>query len=333
MTKPANRLLTLILLLQNHPNQKAADLAARLGVSARTLHRYIEMLDEMGIPVYTERGPYGGFSLVRGYRMPPLIFNPEEAVAVCLGTSLVGEMWGQLYQDAARDALVKLDNVLPDEQRDEVAWARRSLVAMGLHRPALDARAAVVEKLRRAIRELRRVEMVYQSASAPESGTRRLDPYALALHGGWWYVVGFCHIRQEVRTFRIDRIQETTLLGENFRPPENFNAREFMMRTLPGQPQVQARLRFRPEAAQIARLNRSYWDELAEQPDGSVEVIMSSPDLNWAASNTLAYGPGVEVLDPPELRQLVRNWAQAIAASYENEQVSRQQISASNESD
>ncbi len=72
MTKPANRLLTLILLLQRQPNQKAADLADSLGVSVRTLHRYIELLDEMGIPVYTERGPCGGFSLVRGYKMPPL---------------------------------------------------------------------------------------------------------------------------------------------------------------------------------------------------------------------------------------------------------------------
>src|SRR5512137_2040983 len=108
MTKPASRLITLILLLQHHPNQKAADLASSLGVSVRTLHRYIELLDEMGIPVYTERGPCGGFSLVRGYKMPPLVFTPEEAAAVALGASLVTEMWGALYQDAARGALAKL---------------------------------------------------------------------------------------------------------------------------------------------------------------------------------------------------------------------------------
>jgi len=107
MTNTATRLITLILLLQRQPNQKAADLAARLGISVRSLHRYIGMLDEMGIPVYSERGPYGGFSLVRGYKMPPLVFTPEEAVAVTLGTSLVGEMWGQLYQEAAQGALAK----------------------------------------------------------------------------------------------------------------------------------------------------------------------------------------------------------------------------------
>ncbi len=113
------------MLLQRRPSQKTAELAQELGVSVRSIHRYIAMLDDMGIPVYSQRGPYGGFSLVRSNKIPPLVFNPEEAVAVYLGTSQVGEMWGQLYQDAARGALAKLDNVVPDEQRHEVRQRRR----------------------------------------------------------------------------------------------------------------------------------------------------------------------------------------------------------------
>ena len=80
MNNTATRLITLIFLLQSQPNQKAPlELAEKLGVSLRTVHRYFGMLDEMGIPVYAERGPYGGFSLVRGYKIPPLIFSLEEA--------------------------------------------------------------------------------------------------------------------------------------------------------------------------------------------------------------------------------------------------------------
>ena len=71
MSRPAPRLFTLLLLLQRQPNQKAAALAAALGVSVRTIHRYLSMLEEMGIPIYSERGPEGGFSLLRGYKMPP----------------------------------------------------------------------------------------------------------------------------------------------------------------------------------------------------------------------------------------------------------------------
>src|SRR5262245_50183561 len=128
MTNTATRLITLIMLLQRQPNQNAAQLAASLNVSVRTIQRYITMLDDMGIPVYAERGPYGGYALVRGYRMPPLIFTPEEAAAVYLGASFVQEVWGRLYGEPVRGALAKLDNVMPDEQRRQVAWARQALV-------------------------------------------------------------------------------------------------------------------------------------------------------------------------------------------------------------
>jgi predicted DNA-binding transcriptional regulator YafY len=316
MSKPASRLLTLILLLQRQPNQKASDLAGALGISVRSLHRYMEMLDEMGIPVYTERGPAGGFSLVRGYRMPPLVFTPEEAAAVSLGAGLVEEIWGELYREAAQSALAKLENLLPEQQRGEVKWARHSLVTAGLLHPSQAAVTAVLENLRRAMRTSRQVEMVYASASGARTSTRRLDPYAIAFHGGWWYVVGHCHTRHEVRTFRVDRIQDLSEKGASFQPPMDFEAREFLAKFFKGQPQVQARLRFKSANAHIARTNRATWDSYEEHPDGSVEVTLSAPDLIWAASSALVYGPAVEVLAPSQLRRLLGEWARAILELY-----------------
>lgn len=228
MSTTATRLITLILLLQRRPNQKAADLAEELGVSVRTIHRYVGMLNEMGIPVYSERGPYGGFSLVRGYKMPPLVFTPEEAVALCLGTSLVEEIWGPLYRDAARGAMAKLDNVLPDEQRQEMAWARRALVTTGMHRTDHTSLAPVLAKLRRAAREQRSVRIVYQSPGQPEPLKRDVDPYALAHRRGWWYVIGHCHLRRAMRTFRVDRIRELTVLAEPFDLPPDFDVHEYL---------------------------------------------------------------------------------------------------------
>lgn len=189
MTTTATRLITLIMTLQHQPNQKAADLAAKLGVSVRTLHRYFGMLDEMGIPIYAERGPYGGFSLVRGYKLPPLVFTPEEAVALYLGTSLVSQMWGRLYRESAQGAMAKLENVLPDEQRSEIAWARRTLIATGMHRADPSTLGPLLEKLRRAAREQKRVNMLYQSTTGDKTTERQVDPYALVHRGGWWYLV------------------------------------------------------------------------------------------------------------------------------------------------
>jgi predicted DNA-binding transcriptional regulator YafY len=316
MSTTATRLITLILLLQRKPNQKAADLAEELGVSVRTVHRYINQLNEMGIPIYSERGPYGGFSLVRGYKMPPLIFTPQEAVAVYLGTSLVEEVWGQLYADAARGVTAKLDNVLPDEQRQEVAWARRTLVATGMHRADHAPLVPLLEKLRRAARQRRRVTMVYQSRSRPRPLERDLDPYALVHRWGWWYVVGHCHLRDALRTFRVDRIQELTLQHDTYQVPDDFDVHQHLAQETWFPPRFRIRMRFTPQGALEALDERAYWDTTEEQPDGSVVVAFDAAELEWAARVAFWYGPEVEVLEPEELRRRVSEWARAVSSLY-----------------
>jgi len=312
----ATRLITLIMLLQRQPEQKAADLAEKLGISVRTLHRYFGMLDEMGIPIYAERGPYGGFSLVRGYKLPPLVFTPEEATAIYLGTSLVSEMWGKLYQESAQGALAKLENVLPHEQRNEIAWARRSLVATGMHRADPSALAPTLEKLRRATREHRRADMLYQNTTKAETTQRQIDSYALVHRSGWWYLVGYCRLREDVRTFRVDRIQSLELLDQTFPPPDDFDVHAYLDREFADQPAVHAKLHFTEAGAHIATSNRSIWDSLTENPDGSVDVVLSAPDTPWLASMTMSFGTLVTVLEPTELREMVREWAGAIADLY-----------------
>ncbi len=316
MANTATRLITLLMLLQRQPNQKAADLAHQLGVSVRSLHRYMTLLDEMGIPVYSERGPYGGFSLVRGYKMPPLVFTPEEAVAIYLGTGLVREMWGKLYQEAAQGAMAKLENVLPEEQRHEIAWARRTLVATDMHRAQLDTLSPLLEKVRRAAREQRRVVLIYRGRGQPESQPREVDPYAVVHRWGWWYVLGHCHLRNDIRFFRLDRIVELTLLEQTFQVPADFKIEEQLAKEFQPPSQVQVRVRFTPEMALEARDNRMIWDTFEEQRDGSIITGLATPDLMWAASMILSFGPGVVVLEPKELRQMLADWAQGIAANY-----------------
>lgn len=320
MSTTATRLITLILLLQSQPNQKAAELAAELGVSVRTLHRYMGMLDEMGIPVYTERGPYGGFSLVRGYRMPPLVLTPEESVAVALGTGMVEELWGYLYRDPARGALAKLENLLPDEQRHEVAWARKSLIATGMHRSDPDALGERLEKLRRASRERRRIQMQYQSRTQTKASLREFDPYAIVHRWGWWYAIGYCHKRQAVRTFRLDRIQELVLLDQSFDIPAEFDIHRYLAQEQAARPGFPVTMRFAPQVAAMAREYAIGWEAVDEQPDGSLIVMMQAPDVMWAVSNALAYGPAVTVLEPEEVRRTVQEWAQAIVELYGDSQ-------------
>lgn len=321
MDTPATRLITLILLLQREPNQKAADLADKLGVSVRTLHRYFDMLDKMGIPVYTKRGPHGGFSLVRGYKLPPLIFTPEEAVAVYLGTSLVRQVWGQLYSQAAQGAMAKLDNILPGEQRAEIGWAQRSLITIGLLRSDLNTLSPLLEKIRQGVRQHQQLCIIYQNSTKAEITKRQVDPYALVYRNGWWYLVGFCHLRQAFRTFRIDHIQSLDLLNKDFQFPEDFNIQAYIDTVFKDQPVVRARLRFVPAAAHIAKANPLSWKVIHENPDGSVEVDVEAPDLSWLASLVLSFATWVTVLEPQELRSLVREWALATATIHQDDAI------------
>lgn len=316
MSTSAARLITLIMLLQRRPNQKAGELAAALGVSVRSLHRYINALDEMGIPVYSERGPHGGFSLVRGYKMPPLVFTPDEAVAVSLGASIVGELWGPLYAEAAQGALAKLDNVLPDEQRREVNWARTSLFTAGLHRAAAEPLAPYLETLQDALRHCHSVVLVHRGRGRAAPTERRFDPYALVHGWGWWYAVGYCHLRDEVRSFRVDRIVSVVPTEEPYTIPADFDVHKVIAFEQQQAAGVHARLRFLPFGAAVAAHNRSYWETYAEQPDGSVLVTFRAPDIIWASATVLSYGSLVCVESPPELAQFVREEAQAILRRY-----------------
>jgi predicted DNA-binding transcriptional regulator YafY len=252
------------------------------------------------------------------------VLSPEEATAVYLGTGMVEEMWGSLYREAARGALAKLENVLPDEQLQEVAWARRSLVATGMHRADLEALAPSLEKLRRAVREHRRVSVHYRGSRSPHPEPREVDPYALVHRWGWWYAIGYCHLRRELRSFRVDRMDALNLTAQVFQTPDDFDIRAYLADEWKAQPLIAVRMRFAPQAAHVARYNRVYWETLEEQPDGSVLVTMHTPDLMWAASSALAYGPLVKVLEPPALQRMVAEWAQAIHEQYRmsGEQVS-----------
>ena len=316
MSNVATRLITLILTLQSQPNQKASDLAHKLGISVRTLHRYFSMLDEMGIPVYAERGPYGGFSLVRGYKLPPLIFSVEEAVAVYLGTNLISEAWGKLYKDAAQSAMAKIENILPNEQRDEIHWARRSLVTTSLYRADLASLSPIMEQLRSAARELKQVNITYQGQTNAKAEKRRIDPFALVFRAGWWYLVGYCHLRNAPRTFRVDRIQKLSVLEKSFEGPADFNIHAYLENEFKNQPSIRAKLRFIPEAAHMVKANPSMWETVTENSDGSMDVTRTAPDLPWLASMALSFAHWTRVLEPQELQVMIREWAQATADLY-----------------
>lgn len=315
MSNVATRLLSLILMLQSQESWKASELGAELGVSERTVHRYMEMLEEMGIPIYTERGPYGGFALLRGYRLPPLIFTAAEATVLTMGANLVQQIWGRSYQDAITSVRAKLNNVLPDDLRQEVAEAQDTLVICGLTARDYQPWEGTLRTLRESIHHHQRVSLRYRGFSQIPT-SREVDPYALSFYGGLWYLVGFCHLRRELRTFRVDRIQELTLVHARFEPPRDFSARDYMLRTMQFEARTTATVRLESAVAMMIRERFGHWMEITDQDDGSVIARFGMDNLNWATGWVLSWGTMATVLEPPELVDRVRQEVRALAGRY-----------------
>ena len=318
MSNVATRLLSMLFLFQSRRQWTVSQLSAELDVSDRTVHRYIGMLEEMGIPLYSERGPYGGFSLLRTYKLPPLIFTPEEATVLYMGARLVEDIWGKPFHDAVTGVTAKLDNVLPDDIRQEVARAQRSLVVMTSASRDYSPYHTLMADLRECMAAGRRVTIRYHSFSRVET-ERQVDPYALSFRWGNWYLVGYCHLRDELRTFRIDRINQLTHGKDTFELPRDFDAVTYLEANLTWQNQYQIAVQMDEAVASEMRERGSDWMQVSDNPDGSVTVNFEADDLNWAAGWVLSWGRFARALEPPALIEQVKQSALAVIAKYEDE--------------
>ena len=316
MGNVATRLLSMILLLQSRPIWKASELAQEFNVSERTIHRYIIMLEGMGIPIYSERGPYGGFSLVRGYKLPPLLFTAEEATVLYMGANLVREILGQTYDEAVTAATAKLDNVLPDDLRQEVADVRRGLVIGDLMSRDYRPWAETMDKLRQCIGDRQCMRIVYRSYANQEATERIIDPYGLSLQWGLWYLVAFCHLRQALRTFRVDRIQESEPLKTRFDRPRDFSLRDYLARTMRFEPAYTVTVHLEAIVALLARERHGHWMKLSDKSDGSLIARFGVATLDWATGWVLSYGALAKVLERPELVERVRRAARGALERY-----------------
>ena len=316
MGNVTTRLFALIQLLQLRPLWTATELSDELDVSVRTVHRYMGMLEEMGIPIVSERGRGGGFALLRGYKLPPMIFTAEEATALALGANLVDEVFGHLYQDAITSVTAKLNNVLPDDLRQEVAGALRTLVISRLTARDYRPWRSTLHTIRTAIADRRRVSLTYQAFSQKET-CREVDPYALVFRDGYWYLVGYCHLRDDMRMFRVDRIQEIKPLHERFSLPRDFDAHIYLEKAMQQEQPYHVVVWLDAEIAHVVREYGSTWMDLTEHDDGSVTAHFDTNDLNWATGWVLSYGSFARALDPPDLVARVRQEAQRVLDRYQ----------------
>jgi predicted DNA-binding transcriptional regulator YafY len=314
MTHPAGRILAVLELLQTYGHVSGPELAARLEVDRRTVRHYVATLQDLGIPVVSDRGRAGGYHLRPGFKLPPLMFSDDEALAVTLGLLAV-RRFGLVAGDQAVDgALAKLGRVLPDVLRERLRAIDQTMSLAGGSRPIPEpADPAVLLTLADATRERRRVRIRYRSWRG-ETTDRAVDAYGLVFQGGRWYLAAWDHLRTAIRVFRLDRVLAAWPTGQEFERPEGFDAAGHVQRSLAAVPYTwpvevlldlsleEARRRVPPVVGSVEQV-----------PEG-VLLRMRAERLDGMARYLVVLGCGFTVRSPDELREAVGRLAAELAA-------------------
>jgi len=304
MASPTSRLLELLELLQGRQLTTGREIADRLGIDARTVRRYVDVLQGLGIPVEGQRGVGGGYRIRPGYRLPPLMLGDEEAVAVVLG--LLATRAGAEGSEVVDGALAKINRVLPSTLRRQVEALEETLGFTATRGGAAAADAGVVLLVADAIRRRRRLRTSYRTFAGEES-ERELSPYGLVVHSGRWYLAAYDHLRDDLRTFRLDRMWRAALAEPAaLPPPEGFDAVAHVTRALASVPwkwEVEVLLELPIDVA--ARRIPATLAEVVEDAGGTL-LRMRVESLDWMASVLAGLGCGFTIRRPDELRASVR---------------------------
>jgi predicted DNA-binding transcriptional regulator YafY len=321
MNLTSSRLLELLSLLQGRRDWPGGELAERLEVSGRTIRRDVERLRELGYPVESLTGPAGGYRLAAGSAMPPLLLDDEEAIAIAVGLRTAARASVSGIEETAVRALVKLEQVLPSHLRRRVAALGSATFTLPASGPTVDPQVLTV--IAAACRDLECLRFAYRARDGTES-RRQVEPHAIVNYGRRWYLVAWDRVREDWRTFRVDRLERPAPIGTRFgaRRLPGKDAAAYVKQSLAGAPhRFEARVTLHVPAEEIA--SRSPWhaESVTAIDARSCEYRAGEDDLHWLAIRIAMLGVDFEVHEPPELAEHLRALAARLAAACGTERV------------
>lgn len=314
MSRPTLRVLAVLELLQARGRQSGTALAAELGVDGRTVRRYIRTLEALGIPITAEQGRDGGYQLLAGFKLPPMMFTADEALSLSVGLLAARGLGLAEAAPAAASAQAKLERVMPQGLCERLR-AVGETVSLELTRPASRFDNAVLLTLSAAARQRQRVHLAYRTPQGAESA-RDFDPYGLVCRAGSWYVAGHCHLRRALRSFRLDRVLTVQLMPMYFERPPSFDALHFLkdsIATLPRAHAVEVRLDTDLASAQRALFSAIGLLEWRDEAAGGGVLLRSqADDLDWFARELSRLPFGFEILKPRALCKVLAAHAERL---------------------
>jgi len=312
---PTARALRALDVLQARPGVTAAELAERLGVTERAARRYVAILREADIPIESTRGPYGGYTLGRGLRLPPLVFSATEALGLVMA-ALDSQHAVADPADPVGSALGKILRVLPTNVARQAAAVRETARTVP-ERASVRPDPEVTSGLVAAVAAQQQVRIGYRTA-AGNARTFEVDPWSVVVRYGRWYLLCHSHHADALRTFRIDRITEVEQLAGTFEVPADLDPAAELEANLGKGWEHDTHLVFDLPLAEVRPWIRPTLGDLRELPDGRCELVGSTSNPEAYAGEWLAHVPlPFTVVGGPELRAAVSVVADRLARSIE----------------
>jgi predicted DNA-binding transcriptional regulator YafY len=313
MYHPTTRVLAVLAFLQTHGRMTGADLAQRLEVNIRTLRRYIVMLQDLGIPIDTERGRNGAYVLGTGFKLPPMMFTNEEALALTIGLISARRLSLADTDRAVESALAKVERVMPQDLKSRVR-ALTETIQLGPDETISSSAPSevILTTVSSAAQLKRRLHIKYHPPKG-EDTERDFDAYGLTYYEHKWYVVGYCHLRNDLRSFRLDRITDADLTAANFERPEHFDPLAHIIEaiaTMPRKYSFEVLLK-----TDIRQAQMEVFDVLGvlEADEDGVVMRGSVEDLDWLARQLSRFSFDFIVREPEELRAALQKRSAQLA--------------------
>ncbi len=310
------RLFALVLLLQNRPNMTARDLAEHFGVSRRTIFRDLRALGESGVPLtYADEG---GYEILEGYQLPPLMLTAREAATLLVGIEFMKRQPDASLVKDADEVGLKIRAVLPRPIQEYLDRLRsRTVIGPYWYQTmrGSDAEEGRWYDLSEAVAHQRSVQMDYYVPSRDEVTRRKVDPLALVYYTDQWNLIAYDHLRKDIRNFRLDRIRKMYVSSERFERPPGFDLAAYLEEQGAG-PEQRIVLRFSRQAFAWARRSIPARIEEEQSDEQGVTVTFYFENLDYLAHWLLRYGTQARVLEPAALRERLRRLALALADQY-----------------
>ena len=303
-----DRLVAILIYMQGRRVTRAEDIAEEFATSIRTVYRDIAALGEAGVPVVGEAGV--GYSIMKGYHLPPVHFTTEEATALITASMLMDRFADSSLMWSMNSALGKIRAVLPPDRQDHISRLESRMSLPATQQRTQPASLFLIQK---ALADRTVLRIAYRGSGAAEPTRREIEPLGLTYYGDRWHLIAWCRVRQDYRDFRTDRIQAISSLAEQFGSHDRFSLTDFLGRWEDSSERVKGSILVDPFAAERIRKEAPFKILHEERNEQGVTFTIEGGNWNWYAGWLLSFGSHLRVIQPDDLRLLLVEMAQATA--------------------